>query len=328
VTAIKLIGMLSPKVVASAISVPWLIGSGYFNQAVVDINMKVPAPLYQNCDEGDYICESLELVKYTVHEIEDAALPNYYYGYLAAISAEVVAGAVSGLGSRKIADILEDKKKDTALVKSASTGAFFGSRSVARSLLRIAGLPAPIALVLASFAGSSVSIVLKIIGRKNQDEAKKLKSKVKDFVKSVNDSDSLPLSNELTTATEVDIVNTLNVNESSLSPKEIISDILKWLVYDVLSESYDVDQATAPQINIFLVQFIFGATASTIANSIKQVDFNPKIAIEGGVLFSIYDTIKRILLITLPQEYNDRFFVRDMIDHVEKLIGKVLPIDS
>ena len=93
---------------------------------------------------------------------------------------EAVAGGIGGLISRGVANVVGDKKVDSVETKVTSTSAYFGVRSVTRGFARLVGLPAPIALVLASLTGSIALETTKASFRSRSEDKKPQNSKTRD----------------------------------------------------------------------------------------------------------------------------------------------------
>lgn len=68
--------------------------------------------------------------------LRQASVPMTLDSALSIGISEVFAGVAAGAITRKTADVLGDKKKDTFRTKVSTTGAFFGARGLARGLAR------------------------------------------------------------------------------------------------------------------------------------------------------------------------------------------------
>ena len=68
--------------------------------------------------------------------LRQASVPMTVNTALSIGISEIFAGATAGAITRRTADLLGDKKKDTFRTKVSTTGAFFGARGLARGLAR------------------------------------------------------------------------------------------------------------------------------------------------------------------------------------------------
>lgn len=71
-----------------------------------------------------------------IDALRQASVPMTLDSALSIGISEVFAGATAGAITRRTADLLGDKKKDTFRTKVSTTGAFFGARGLARGLAR------------------------------------------------------------------------------------------------------------------------------------------------------------------------------------------------
>ena len=75
-----------------------------------------------------------------IDALRQASVPMTLDSAVSIAISEVFAGAAAGAITRRAADLLGDKKKDTFRTKVSTTGAFFGARGLARGLARCDGL--------------------------------------------------------------------------------------------------------------------------------------------------------------------------------------------
>ena len=68
--------------------------------------------------------------------LRQASVPMTVNTALSIGISEIFAGATAGAITRRTADLLGDKKKDTFRTKVSTTGAFFGARGLARGFAR------------------------------------------------------------------------------------------------------------------------------------------------------------------------------------------------
>lgn len=73
-----------------------------------------------------------------IDALRQASVPMTLDSALSIGISEVFAGVTAGAITRRTADLLGDKKKDTFRTKVSTTGAFFGARGLARGLARLA----------------------------------------------------------------------------------------------------------------------------------------------------------------------------------------------
>lgn len=138
-----------------------------------------------------------------------AALPITLNSLIAGTAAEACAGAVGAVASRGVADALGDKKVDSLLTKTTSTGAFFGSRGVLRLFARLLGLPRPLAIGFASILASVVSENVKITSR-----SRTIKSEKKD-------GDYVSTSTKPGTTIDSNCIDNININADMVASLDI-----------------------------------------------------------------------------------------------------------
>lgn len=217
--------------------------------------------------------------------------------------AEAAAGIVGGLASRGFADIIGDKKRDKAILKGAITGAFFGSRSVIRAACIVLGVPRLYGLIIASILASTISEVLKVYGRFISENALK-------------QNDELSLSPESNDAVKF-------LKSETISPSEVISDVSKWLIFDSLQQmsSFSDSDSIVVQAAYF---FALGSVSSVIGSLIKDLVVSAKggdpivvskaaVALEGGILFSIYQISLQVLSNVMPADVGDKKFLFEQL---------------
>lgn len=71
-----------------------------------------------------------------IDALRQASVPMTVDTAIAIGISEIFAGVAAGAATRRTADFLGDKKKDTFRTKVSTTGAFFGARSLAVGLAR------------------------------------------------------------------------------------------------------------------------------------------------------------------------------------------------
>ena len=72
----------------------------------------------------------------------------------------------TGLTSRGVAGLVQNRKKDPAFAKATRTGAFFGVRSLTRATSRFLGVPRPVAILVGSLFATTASQALKASQRR------------------------------------------------------------------------------------------------------------------------------------------------------------------
>ena len=260
--------------------------------------------------------DPVEVIIDTLDTLKDATVSSNPEAYIALILAETVAGVIGGLSSRKVAEILKDKKKDGNLLKGFTTGAFFGSRSILRSFGRLLGLPRPIAIIVASVLSSVISECVKFVGRIYQKN-KNLRLK-NDNILSIDKEDE---------------------ESKSISFNEISSDVSKWVIYDLLRE-FTIQQKIdvgSPEIIKGIEYFAYGAFASFIASYFVKYNyfklFNSsrnvssvvwKEVLEGGILFLFYEEFQKVFTssdtINSIKILQQKFFFNELIEDIEQQI--------
>lgn len=272
--------------------------------------------------------------------IKRAAIPLRLDNAIASGVAEAVSGGLGALASRRVADIIGDKKRDTAITKISATSAFFGTRSLIRITARLAGIPRPIAILLATVFGSIVSELAKFQGRS------------KDGIS----SDYL-------------------VWDEIISFPEIAGDVSKWIIYDAAKETITgeipLSKLLLPQerglydlIEMYLLQpysssifaedvinFFLGVTAAIGGSVVKDVasavggensaktpvqatvEANAskkdvglrysQSAIEGGILFLTYEIVLKLSKLVVPDSLNEVLIFDKVLDIVEEEIKEV-----
>ena len=156
----------------------------------------------------DGVVSSLDFVR-------EAYIPGSWEGFVSEALANGIAGVIGSVISRGASNALGNKKKDSLTTKAATTGAFFGTRRVIRTVLRTLGLPLPLVVVLSSLVASALSSITKSI----------LRSASHIRYDAINDEN--PDSSITTSADE------------KLNYPEVLGDIHKWLVYDLLYKDTD-----------------------------------------------------------------------------------------
>jgi hypothetical protein len=261
-------------------------------RSVSSFNVQIPQPL-------EYVTPKLvkQEVSIIVDNLRKAAVPSNIDGFIAMSAADAIAGAVGALLSRKVADIVGDKKRDTTLTKVLTTGSFFGTRGIARAGFQLLGFPRPIAIFFSSIFASLISEEAKFLSRKNAESSNLANSSSR----------------------------TLNNISETLSFREISSDISKWLIYDGLIESSIISETGDFRY------FAFGSISAIFAFFVKESPFQltkvkgdkdygskiAKSALEGGVLFLFYAEFLEVLEKVVPDELNRRFLFNSVIEDLE-----------
>lgn len=156
----------------------------------------------------DGVVSSLDFVR-------EAYIPGSWEGFVSEALANGIAGVIGSVISRGASNALGNKKKDSLTTKAATTGAFFGTRRVIRTVLRTLGLPLPLVVVLSSLVASALSSITKSILR----SASHIRN---DTINNENPDSSITTS-----------------ADEKLNYPEVLGDIHKWLVYDLLYKDTD-----------------------------------------------------------------------------------------
>ena len=206
-----------------------------------------------------------------------------------------------------MADLIGDRKRDTKITKLSVTSAFFGTRSIVRIASRFVGIPRPVAVLLASLFASVISELTKYLGR-SQDGAK---------------------------------VKAALLSEEIISWSEIAGDVSKWVAYDECKEFIDTDfDALASNDAVFrnfrlngdgleaAVDLGIGALAAIVGSAVKDLSSKVKdgtsslplrysqAALEGGILFSAYGIILKIVKATVPEKFNEELIFERVLESV------------
>jgi len=152
--------------------------------------------------------------------VREAYIPGSLEGFVSEALANSIAGVLGSIISRGASNVLGNKKKDSLTTKAATTGAFFGSRRVIRTILRTLGLPVPLVVLLSSLVASVLSSITK---------------------------SALRSARHIHNGTAIGATNGENLDSSSstasadekLNYPEVLGDIHKWLVYDLLYSDTD-----------------------------------------------------------------------------------------
>lgn len=232
-------------------------------------------------------------------EVRKATVPSDIDGFIAMSAADAIAGAVGAISSRTVADIVGDKKRDTAITKVLTTGSFFGTRGIARAGFQLLGLPRPVATLLSSLFASFVSEEAKFLSRKNAESGLS------------NSSSSSPTS----------------FNET-LSFREISSDVSKWLVFDGLIETdptsflNDARYFFYGSISAVIAFFVKAPLKVNRAKDDEKENYSKKLvktALEGGVLFLSYEKFLDFFGKVVPKDLNMRFLFNSVIEDLEDI---------
>ena len=187
-----------------------------------------------------------------VEEIRDAALPDSGDQLFGVVIGEATAGFISGIASRAVAKILNDEKRDTQISKGISTGTFFGARGLIRGAAQLAGIPRPIARVLASIGATAFSESAKVAQRAVNTDL--------DDITELNNNDkklSLPEMRQKkvygSKKTKDNVITDViseekNKKKSLISASEITGDVTKWVLYDLLLPFRSFDDSPLSQM--------------------------------------------------------------------------------
>lgn len=247
--------------------------------------------------------------------VKEAAVPENVDGVIAISLAEAVSGALGGFASRRVADLIGDKKRDTAITKITSTSAFFGARGLVRIIASVVGLPRPLAIVLGSLLGSLTSDAAKYIGRNS-------KRKNQALVKSILESSSLE-------------------NDNVTWP-EVAGGLSKWVVYDLFSSYLSLGKDDSNFIILDTEYFLLGVLAAWCGDLVKENLFRSnkasnksknvtdqvpaidigqrysRVGLEGGVLFLSYETILKLVKSIVPDQFNEKLMFSKAFELVEE----------
>jgi len=262
-------------------------------------------------------------------EIRDAALPDSGDQLFGVVIGEATAGFISGIASRFVAKILKDEKRDGEISKGISTSAFFGTRGFIRGVAQLAGIPRPIARILASIGATAFSESAKVAARANEAaketldvdyESYELTSNIKkddDNKKSIlsqklSNKDSMKLSNKKVYGSPIktkDIITPTNEDiekKPLISPSEITGDVTKWVLYDLLlplrsTENSPLLEMIGASAQVGAVAGFGGKIISVLVEKAEKNNTNTKkkdkklttqlifAVIEGATLFAAYE---------------------------------------
>lgn len=240
-----------------------------------------------------------------------ATVPQNIDTAIAVGLAEAVAGAFGAVLSRGVANVVGDIKVDSFRTKITSTSAYFGTRSVIRTVLRLLGFPRPIALILASVAGSYASESTKASGRmQGMDGAATDNQKLKTF-------------------------------GNMISLSELSGDVTKWVLFDLVSELLP---ASYVGVEKNLAYFALGGVSAVGGNVVKELPLEaygedsavrkinkkpPLVSysqafVEGGVLFLTYGVFLYATMTLVPSDFNRAFFFSSILEEGEKDVQSIL----
>ena len=212
-----------------------------------------------------------------VEEIRDAALPDSGDQLFGVVIGEATAGFISGIASRAVAKLLNDEKRDTQISKGISTGTFFGTRGLIRGAAQLAGIPRPIARILASIGATAFSESAKVAQRaaitsENEDDnenvlnnkdkksALPLMSQLNKKVYGSNKAKDRVITNKakvitnkaevITNKEKIITSEDKNVKKPLISASEITGDVTKWVLYDLLLPFRSFEDSPLPQMII------------------------------------------------------------------------------
>jgi hypothetical protein len=255
----------------------------------------------------DVLMMAAQQVVNSIDVLKRAAVPSDYETAIAIGISEAFAGAIGGIVSRRTAEAIGDKKKDTIITKISATSAFFGTRGLTQGFCKILGVPAPLSKVIASIIASVVSEGTKAAGRSSQHHQQQGQQK----------------------------------QVEKLDVSEISGDITKWIAYDFLTDQNTivVTQFLNPQIS----SIVFGSMAACIGLSVKEIYLIKKnklnfsllkndnkedswrlkytqASLEGGTLFGSYSMINNLLRNIVPEDLNEKFVFNQIVETIEKTI--------
>ena len=233
-----------------------------------------------------------EIIK-GIDVVREAYVPENTDSALAIALSETVAGGVSALISRGVAEVVGDRKVDGVGTKITSTSAYFGVRSVTRGAARLLGLPAPVALILASLTGSLALESTKATFRTRDEEklkAKEEKLDQEEKIRRLKSKFSLSRPTKVartrlaeTAASKSTTVKTkptatreskedsqisrlLKSIKNVISIREVEGDITKWVVFDLLVQSMSTS-AVGVERNV--LYFAIGSISAIAGNFVK-----------------------------------------------------------
>ena len=201
-------------------------------------------------------------------EIRDAALPDSGDQLFGVVVGEATAGFISGLASRFVAKILNDEKRDGEISKGISTSAFFGTRGFIRGVAQLAGIPRPIARILASIGATAFSESAKVAARAkiaaketedldldlDYELPKKDDNKKSKLSRKLLNTDSMKLSNKKVYGSPIktnEIITPTNEEiekKPLISASEITGDVTKWVLYDLLLPLRSAENSPLPEM--------------------------------------------------------------------------------
>lgn len=238
-------------------------------------------------------------ISFSLDEIRVNTIPQDLQTSLAVGVSQAVAGGFGGLLSRGTARAMGDIKIDPLSSKVSITSAFFGFRSLIRSLFFFFGIPAPVAVGLATLIASVLSEKIKALNRVKGD------------------------------------AEVLLDEDEKLSFSEAVGDISTWVLFDILITYYTGEVGL---IGEELASFGYGAFAGVFGLIITKVmDFYIKSegrylfnsnyeeliafqALEGAILFSSYTLMFELLEMYLPQDFNKKFVFDQILQDMQNLI--------
>ena len=177
---------------------------------------------------------------------------------------EAAAGFISGIASRIIAKILKDEKRDNELSKGISTGTFFGGRALIRGAAQLAGIPRPIARIIASIGATAFSESAKVAARStaenrdidndnndNNDNSnrKKLPSiQLQSLIPNMKQKQGRNLYGLNTQVLNDDKNTNINKKKPLITAAEVTGDVSKWVIYDLLLPFRRNDNSPLPDM--------------------------------------------------------------------------------
>lgn len=239
--------------------------------------------------------------------LKDATATSDFANLIAVAVAESSSGIVGGaLSGALVKAVGNEKKQDAIQTRLSTSGIFFGIRGTIRATVRLLGIPYPIGLVLATLIGSTISQTVKILA--DQERQKLLRQQMQSQLQSnsqillkntlqeqkiLENQDTIPkkTSGEGIENSSNRILDTLilfekmdqNVASNPTSSKssiatipgrlsgaEITGDILKWILFDYLTNQFQ-EYLFVPPKTEFLFYFFIGAVAGGLGKGVEEI---------------------------------------------------------
>ena len=251
---------------------------------------------------------------------------------------EVIAGTLGGVASRGSAGLTKNKKIDTTALKGVSTGAFFGARGAANITAALLGVPRPVAGVVASIIGSGASVQIKQLGRRRK--SKKSRGANKEEVASPAGVPGPELAGDLAKWVAYDVL--INSHRDSLPPDWPQECALYFALGSLAAAAGHITRTVLEQYEATRMrrkrqkEAAAAGTGSedppTTASATSSGD-DPavpnrslrrelillgKACLEGGILFTVYENARRVLVLFVPTAIGEtRFLYKSFVYDVE-----------